>query len=93
MATDSRRRVIQPLIEGQVSIPETMRHALGLDDSTLIELRLDGDRLIISKPEDDESDDSVRIYTDEEIARFLEEDKIDPGLAAWAEEYIKARRR
>ncbi len=32
---------------------------------------------------------SVRIYSDEEIAEFLEEDKVPPELAEWAAQLHK----
>jgi bifunctional DNA-binding transcriptional regulator/antitoxin component of YhaV-PrlF toxin-antitoxin module len=76
--------------DGQITIPARMRRALSIDETSLIEIRLDGDRLIISNvtPRDDES---VRIFSDEEIAEFLEEDKISPELAEWAREYVRRR--
>ncbi len=83
MAEGMDTRVIQPMIGGHIAIPDAMRHALGLDDLALLEIRLDGDHLIISKLGEG-SDNDIRIYTDEEIAEFLEDDKLPPDLAEWA---------
>jgi bifunctional DNA-binding transcriptional regulator/antitoxin component of YhaV-PrlF toxin-antitoxin module len=83
MAGEQGSRVIQPMVEGQIVIPDSMRHALGLGASELLEIRLDGEHLIISKL-GEPSDGDIRVYTDEEIAEFLEADKIPPDLADWA---------
>jgi bifunctional DNA-binding transcriptional regulator/antitoxin component of YhaV-PrlF toxin-antitoxin module len=90
MAGDPSARVIQPMVEGQIIIPDAMRRALGLDASELLEIRLDGEHLIISKLSEP-SDGDVRVFTDEEIAEFLEADKIPPDLADWARRRFSRR--
>ena len=88
MAGSPDAQIIQPMSKGQITIPSTMRRALGIDETSLLAIRVDGDRLIISKltPRDE---DGVRVFSDEEIAEFLEEDKISPELADWAREYVR----
>lgn len=90
MATSPGAQVIQPMPKGQITILAAMRRALGIDESSLLEIRLDGDRLVISKLVE-RDDESVRIFTDEEIAAFMEEDKISPELADWVRDYVRRR--
>jgi bifunctional DNA-binding transcriptional regulator/antitoxin component of YhaV-PrlF toxin-antitoxin module len=79
------------MAKGQITIPVAMRRALGITNETLLEVSLQGDQIVISKLSL-KSDHPVRIYTDEEIAEFLEADKISPELAAWVQSYVKQRK-
>ncbi|MGH2603028.1 MAG: AbrB/MazE/SpoVT family DNA-binding domain-containing protein, partial [Dehalococcoidia bacterium] len=83
MARATTTKIIQPQPKGQITIPIAMRRALGINESSLLELTLVGDQIVISKLAP-YADQGVRIYTDEEIAEFLEEDKIPADLAEWA---------
>jgi hypothetical protein len=68
-----------------------MRRALGITDESLLQVTLEGDHILIA-PLRSSSDDNLRLYTDEEIAEFLEEDKISPDLAMWVQSYVKRRK-
>lgn len=76
--------------EGQVTIPGDMLRALGITEPTLMTVTLEGDRLVLSKMDDD-SRASVREYSDEEIAEFMEVDRISPELAQWVRERYPSR--
>lgn len=91
MAQPATTKIVQPLAKGQITIPIAMRRALGITDTTLLEVSLEGDQIVISKLSL-EPDHPVRIYTDDEIAEFLEADKISPELAAWVRSYVKRRK-
>ncbi len=69
-----RRKVIKALAKGQITIPTEFREALGIDAETLLSISLVGDHLelVPLRPGED-----LRRYTDEDISRFLEEDKLD----------------
>jgi AbrB family looped-hinge helix DNA binding protein len=90
MADKSDAQIIQPKSEGQITIPASMRRALGIDETSLLEIRLDGDHLTISNLTR-HNGEHVRVFSDEEIAEFMEEDKISPELAEWAREYVRRR--
>jgi AbrB family looped-hinge helix DNA binding protein len=78
------------MAKGQITIPVAMRRALGITPSTLLELTLVDDTIVVSKlPRN--SDRDVRIYTDEEIAEFLNEDKLSPADAQWVREMLGAK--
>jgi hypothetical protein len=67
-----------------------MRQALGITESSLLQLKLVGDVIVISKLPV-ESEREPRIYTDEEIAQFFEDDKLSPELAEWARRRLGGR--
>jgi AbrB family looped-hinge helix DNA binding protein len=77
--TATLRRIVRPLSKGQITLPVAIRRALGIDETSLLEVALDNDRVVISKLADHAA--SVRLYSDEEIDEFLEEDKITPEIA------------
>jgi bifunctional DNA-binding transcriptional regulator/antitoxin component of YhaV-PrlF toxin-antitoxin module len=86
----STTRIVQPLGKGQITIPIAMRRALGITDSSLLQLKLIGDVIVISKLAV-ESEHEPRIYTDEEIAQFFEDDRLSPELADWARRRLGGR--
>lgn len=78
--TVKRRRIVRPLPKGQMTIPAAFREALGIGPDTLLSVTLVDDRLEVRPVRSEE--DAVRLYTDEDIQRLLEEDKLDPRTAA-----------
>lgn len=74
-----RRRVIRVQAKGQVTIPSDFREALGLDPEALVSVSLVGDHLEITPLRQDE--EALRRYTDEDITRFLDEDRLDEETA------------
>jgi len=90
MARSQTARVVQPLAKGQITIPVGIRRALGIDESTLLEIRLDGEQIVITKLP--QSTREVRLYTDEEIRAFLAEDVISPADAAWVQQMLAGLR-
>ncbi len=71
---NQRRKVIKALAKGQITIPTEFREALGIDAETLLSISLVGDHLELVPLRPGEE---LRRYTDEDISRFLEEDKLD----------------
>jgi AbrB family looped-hinge helix DNA binding protein len=43
----SKARIVRPLRRGQVTLPQDFRRRLGIGDDTLLEIRLEGDRIEI----------------------------------------------
>ncbi|MDO8532603.1 MAG: AbrB/MazE/SpoVT family DNA-binding domain-containing protein [Dehalococcoidia bacterium] len=78
--TAKRRKIVRPLPKGQMTIPAAFREALGIGPDTLLSVTLVDDCLEVRPVRSDE--ESVRLYTDEDIQRLLEEDKLDPRTAA-----------
>lgn len=75
----TRRKVVKALAKGQITIPSDFREALGIDAETLLSVSLVGDHLEIAPLR--QGDETLRRYTEEDIARFLEEDKLDQETA------------
>ena len=74
----SRRKVIKALAKGQITIPTDFRKALGIEAETLLSVALVGDHLEVAPLRQGEE---LRRYTEEDLSRFLEEDKLDEETA------------
>ena len=74
-----RRKVVKALAKGQVTIPSEFREVLGIGAETLLSVYLVGDHLEIVPLR--QGEEGLRRYTEEDIARFLEEDKLDQETA------------
>jgi len=77
--TKARRKVVKALAKGQITIPSEFREALGINAETLLTVSLVGDHLEVSPMRQNE--DELRRYTEEDISRFLEEDRLDQKTA------------
>jgi AbrB family looped-hinge helix DNA binding protein len=77
--TKARRKVVKALAKGQVTIPSEFREALGIEAETLLSVSLVGDHLEIATLR--QSEEALRRYTEEDIACFLKEDKLDQETA------------
>jgi AbrB family looped-hinge helix DNA binding protein len=71
--------VARVLGKGQVTIPSEFREALGIDAKTLLSISLVGDHLEVKPLRNEE--EALRRYSDTDLARFLEEDKLDEKTA------------
>ena len=83
----SRRKVIRALAKGQITIPAEFRQVLGIDAESLLSISLVGDHLEVTPLS---QGDELRRYTDEDIARFLEEDKLDEETAGKARRLLRS---
>lgn len=68
--------IVKPLPKGQITIPATFRRQLGIDENTLLDVSIKNGELIV-KPLKSIPTKYLRRYTDEDIERFLEEDKLE----------------
>jgi AbrB family looped-hinge helix DNA binding protein len=69
-----RRKVIKALAKGQVTIPREFREALEITSDTLLSITIVGDHLEIIPLR--QGQETLRHYTEDEITRFLDEDKL-----------------
>jgi AbrB family looped-hinge helix DNA binding protein len=74
-----QRKIVRPLAKGQITIPAAFRKALGIGRDTLLEVSLTGDHLEIAPVS--QGADILRRYTEEEVARFMEEARLEPEVA------------
>ncbi len=82
------RKVVKVLDKGQITIPRKFREALGIQKWTLMSVYLVDDHLELAPLRDEEG--ALRRYTDEDIARFLEEDKLDEKTAKRVRNLLKS---
>ena len=82
MAEDRSIRLVKPYAKGQITIPAEFRKRLGIDENTLLRLKLKGSMIEITPVRIVEEGRWLREYSDDEIEAFLEEDKIDASTAA-----------
>jgi len=83
-----RRKVVKTLAKGQVTIPNEFRKALGIVDAeTLLTISLVGDHLEVAPLQEQRA--AIRRFTDDDITRFLEEDKLDEESARRVRELLK----
>ncbi len=75
-------KLVKPLSRGQITIPIEFRRKLGIEDNTVLNLTLKGNKIEITPAVVREvGEEELREYTDEEISQFLQEDKIDQETA------------
>ncbi len=86
--TKTRSKVIKALAKGQVTIPSEFREMLGIDARTLLVVSVVGDHLEIAPL--NPGQETLRRYTEKEIARFLEEDKLDESTARRIREMLRS---
>ncbi len=84
--TKTRRKVVKALAKGQITITNEFRQALGIDAETLLSISLVGDHLELSPLR--QGQEALRRYTEEDISRFLEEDKLDEETAHQVRELL-----
>jgi AbrB family looped-hinge helix DNA binding protein len=75
-----KSKIVRPLAKGQITIPAEFRKRLGIKADTLLSVSLVGGKLEIVPVKLEE--ETLRLYSDEEIRHFLKEDKIDAKTAA-----------
>ena len=85
--SDVRRKIVKPLAKGQVTIPAEFREALGIGPDTLLDFSLVDDHLEIMPLQYGE--EGLRRYTQDEISRFMAEDKLDPDVARRVSEILR----
>jgi AbrB family looped-hinge helix DNA binding protein len=83
----NRRKIVKPLAKGQVTIPAEFRDALGIDTETLLSISLIGDHLEIRPLR--QGEEELRRYTEEEVARFVADDRLEPEVARRIKELLQ----
>jgi len=90
MAKDRSTRLVKPYAKGQITIPADFRKRLGIDENTLLRLKIKGSKIEITPLKVVDEGRLLREYDAGEIKAFLEEDKIDERTAAKVRELLGA---
>ena len=75
-------KLVRPLSKGQITLPIEFRRRLKIDAETILSLTLKEGKIEIVPLRPLALEESMREYRDDEIERFLEEDRLDPDTAA-----------
>lgn len=90
MTEDRSTRLVKPYAKGQITIPADFRKRLGIDENTLLRLKIKGSKIEITPLKVVDEGRLLREYDAGEINAFLEEDKIDERTAAKVRELLGA---
>lgn len=75
-------KIVKSLSRGQITIPVEFRKKLGINEDTILNLTLKGNKIEVTPAVVRKADEEyLREYTDKEISQFLREDKIDQNTA------------
>lgn len=85
--TPVRQKVVRASAKGQIHIPKDFCEALGIDQETLLSSSLVGDYLELMPMRT--SPENLRRYTEEDISRFLKEDKVDEDIVRRVRELLQ----
>ena len=78
----SLTKLVRPLPKGQITLPIEFRRRLKIDDKTILSLSLKGTKIEILPLRPLPQKETMREYADDEIKRFLKEDRLDSKTAA-----------
>jgi AbrB family looped-hinge helix DNA binding protein len=76
---------VRVLKKGIVTLPKSMREKVGIKEGDVAKAKLVGNTIVIEPREEV----SYRIFTDEEIERWKEEDKLSPELEQETKELME----
>ena len=75
-------KVVRPLSKGQITLPIEFRRRLKIGAGTILNVTLKGGRIEIVPLRRVPQDVALRDYAQDEVRRFLKEDRLDPRTAA-----------
>ena len=88
MGNQSTTRLVKPRARGQITIPAEFRDQLGIDENTVLQMRLRGTKIEITPLRVADDDRLLREYDAADIQAFLEEDKLDRRTAEKARKLL-----
>jgi len=88
MGDQSTTRLVKPRARGQITIPADFREVLGIDENTVLQMRLRGTKIEITPLRVVDDDQLLREYDPADIQAFLEEDKLDRRIAEKARKLL-----
>ena len=88
MADQGTTRLVKPRSRGQITIPAEFREQLGIDENTVLQMRLLGSKIEITPLRVVDDERLLREYDPAEIQAFLREDKLDRKIAEKARKLL-----
>ena len=74
-------KLVRPLPKGQITLPIEFRRRLKIDEQTVLNVSLKGDKIEITPLKPVPAGDLLRDYSNKEIKDFLKEDRLDQKTA------------
>lgn len=75
-------KIVRPLAKGQITLPIEFRRRLKIDANTILNATLKDDRIEIVPLRPMPAEPTLREYSEDEIERFLKEDRLDRDTVA-----------
>jgi AbrB family looped-hinge helix DNA binding protein len=88
MGDQSTTRLVKPRARGQITIPAEFRDQLGIDENTVLQMRLQGGKIEITPLRVVDDDQLLREYDAADIQAFVEEDRLDRRIAEKARKLL-----
>lgn len=85
-------RLVRPLPKGQITLPVEFRRHLKIDAGTILNVTLKGDRIEIVPLRPMPQREALREYSQDDIGRFLKEDRLDSNTAAKVRRLLARKR-
>jgi AbrB family looped-hinge helix DNA binding protein len=79
--TESLTKLLRPRARGQITLPAAFRRRLKIGENTILRVTLTGRAIEILPLQTDVRDQALREYGEDEIGRFLKEDRLDARTA------------
>jgi AbrB family looped-hinge helix DNA binding protein len=74
--------ILRPHTNGQITIPAAIRRALGITDTSFLNLRLEGDRIVISRVRR-QPDGIIRLFPDDLGSPIEDEAPVNEPIPLW----------
>lgn len=85
------QRLVRPLAKGQITLPAEFRRRLRIDETTILRVSLKGSKIEILPIRVDTEEIQTRDYSQDDIARFLREDRLDAKTASRVRRLLRKR--
>lgn len=79
MTNNKKEEWLRVLGKGMVTLPKRWRNEMGIETGDVVKAKKEGNTVVIESEEKNKA--PYRIYSDTEIDKFLEEDKLARDLA------------
>ena len=79
---------LKVLGKGMITLPKRWRDEMGIENGDVVKAKKEGNTVVIEAKPQPEPSAPYRVYSDKEIAEFLEEDKLPEGLAQKAQQRL-----
>ncbi len=74
-------KLVRPLSKGQITLPIEFRRRLNIDEASILSVTLKGGHIEIVPLRPTPQREPLREYSQDEIERFLKEDRLDTATA------------